>query len=172
MSPWPCLCSFAGQVATSIYIYIYAATLARLVSTWTSRPMAPPWGSQRREPQNDFWTKKRRNKANSKLVTKYAFFTRICIIFCMCKAVYISNGFRMRAGPLKPLNALKTKICFGAFSTNSVFILFRSPWGYGCMVPQWGHRPSDTTRPFSLIRSFNNTTPFNTTKLSNAIKPF
>ena len=57
----------------------------------------------------------------------------------MREAVTISNVSRMRAGPLGPYNALKTKICFEAFFPKNVFILFESPWGYGYLVPQWGH---------------------------------
>ena len=55
----------------------------------------------------------------------------------MREAVYISDGFSMRDGPLGLENALKTKIYFGAFLSPP--ILFGSTWGYGSMVPQWGH---------------------------------
>ena len=51
----------------------------------------------------------------------------------MREPVYISNVFRMRASPLGPKNALKTKIYFGAFLY--LVLLLGSPWGYGYMVP-------------------------------------
>ena len=57
----------------------------------------------------------------------------------MREAVYISNVSRMRAGSLGPLNALKTKNYFGAFSPQTFFILLGSPWGCCYLVPQWGH---------------------------------
>ena len=40
-----------------------------------------------------------RNKINRKVVPEYAFFLRMCTIICMREATYISNGFRIRAGP-------------------------------------------------------------------------
>ena len=92
--------------------------------------MVPPWGgSQRREPPKNF-------------------FLRICNIFCMRETVYISYGFRMRADPLGPQNALKTKIYLWAFPPN-LFLFF---WGaLGAMVP-WCHSGamtvlSDTPAP-------------------------
>ena len=38
----------------------------------------------------------------TRLVAKLAFWARICTIFCMRGATYISDGFRMRAGSLGP----------------------------------------------------------------------
>ena len=58
--------------------------------------MAPPWGlSTQRAPEELLQT-------NSKcyLVAKQAFRARICTIFCMREATYISGGFHMRDGPL------------------------------------------------------------------------
>ena len=80
-------------------------------------------------------------QAKSNLAAEQLFQASICNIFCMRKATYITDGFRMRAGPLGPLNALKTKIQFllYMFPTILVFILFRNPWGYSSMVPQRGH---------------------------------
>ena len=54
-------------------------------------------GSQRREPQKNF-----QQFQKCKLVTKKTFSLRICTMFCMREAVYISSDFRMRAGPLDP----------------------------------------------------------------------
>ena len=57
----------------------------------------------------------------------------------MREAVYISNVSRILPNPLGPLNALKTKIYFGAFRRKMIFLFF---WGaLGAMVPwcQWGH---------------------------------
>ena len=54
-------------------------------------------------------------------------------MFGMCKAKYISDGFRMRAGPeaLKTLSNLKLDFCFLFRVIN--FLLF---WGaLGAMVP-------------------------------------
>ena len=53
----------------------------------------------------------------------------------MRETVYISDGFRMCAGTLCPLNALKTKICFWVFS-NILLLLFLG--ALGSMVP-WCH---------------------------------
>ena len=36
----------------------------------------------------------------------------------------------------------KPRFVFGYFSTNVIFILLGSPWGYGSVVPQWGHKSS------------------------------
>ena len=53
--------------------------------------MAPPWGlSTPRAPK--YYSK-------NKMVAKSVFFLQICTIFCMRETVYISDGFRMRAGP-------------------------------------------------------------------------
>ena len=55
-------------------------------------------GSQRREPKELLQKSK-----TCKLVAKQAFQARIGTIFCMREATYISDGFRMRAGPSRPL---------------------------------------------------------------------
>ena len=47
----------------------------------------------------------------------------------MREAATISNVSRMRAGPPGPYNALKTKICFGAFFPNNVFYYVWDPLG-------------------------------------------
>ena len=59
---------------------------------------APPWGlSTQRAPKELF-----QKIPQSKLVVKYAFVLRICTMFCMREATYISDGFHMRTGTLGP----------------------------------------------------------------------
>ena len=61
-----------------------------------AKNMAPPWGlPTQRAPQELF-------QKELNLIAKQAFRVRICTMSCMREATYISNGFRMRAGPLGP----------------------------------------------------------------------
>ena len=39
----------------------------------------------------------------------------------------------------RPLKRPQNKIIWGAFFPKTFFITFGSPWGYGSMVPPWGH---------------------------------
>ena len=96
-------------------------------------------GSQRREPQKNVFT-------NFKKVSwsqNGRFSLRIYTIFCMRGAVYISDGSRMRAGPLRPLtNPSDLDLFWGIFRKLELFY-FGSPWGYGSLVLQWGHTLSN-----------------------------
>ena len=56
----------------------------------------------------------------------------------MREGVYISYGFRTRAGSLSVKKPSKLIFTLG-HSPPPIFFLFGSPWGYGSMVPQWGH---------------------------------
>ena len=71
-------------------------------------------------------------------------FLRICTIFCMREATYISYGYRMRAGPQALKTPSKLKSPFRHLSPKFVFIILGSPWGYGSMVSQWGHENGAT----------------------------
>ena len=61
----------------------------------------------------------------------------------MREAVYISYGFRMRASPLSPQNALKTKMCFWAFFQKVFVYSFGEPLGL------WFH--GATVGPYNMI---------------------
>ena len=87
-------------------------------------------------PKRTFSTKKERRINWSR---KRCFFLKICTISCMSEAVTISNGSRILPAPLGPLNALKTKICFLAFTPQFLFIFLERPWGYRSLVPPRGH---------------------------------
>ena len=63
----------------------------------------------------------------------------------MRKATYISDGFRMRAGPLGPENALKTNIYFLLFSKYLFFKVWAEPLGL------WFH--GATVGPYVFIHS-------------------
>ena len=65
---------------------------------WTFSAYGPTVGALIAESPKDFLQKK--TKCN--LVAKRAFWARICTISCMRKVTYISDGFRMRAGPPSP----------------------------------------------------------------------
>ena len=64
---------------------------------WQGARYGPTVGAFNAESPKRIVTTKKKGKCN--FVAKQAFRARICTIFCMREAIYISDGFRMRAGP-------------------------------------------------------------------------
>ena len=125
----------------NIYIYIiFFEGLGRIskASQWRTLKrkfwralMAPPRGlSTPRALKVKIKTKK-------EMVAKYAFFVRICTIFCIREAVYISYGSRIPPRPLKRhknFNLLSTIFQFVIFG-----ITFGGAFGLWLQVPCRGH---------------------------------
>ena len=68
------------------------------------------------------------------MISKQAFRARVCTIFCMREATYISDGFRMRAGPWALKTPSKPRLVFCYFSN---YFEGRGA-ALGAMVP-WCH---------------------------------
>ena len=62
-------------------------------------------------------------------VAKQAFQARICTIFHMREATYISDGIRMRACPRGPYKTLKTRIDFLLFFQYILFLFYLGALG-------------------------------------------
>ena len=85
--------------------------------------MAPPWGSQRREPQKDKMEKKQKMCK----VVKQTFRARIWLIFCMRGSYIHFRWFPHAPGSPRPLKRPKNIILLFAFLFLS--FLFFSFWG-------------------------------------------
>ena len=82
----------------SVYVFLSFRVKVNGSETTLSTHHGPTVGALNTEsPQQTFFKTVKKHK----LVTKNIFL-RICTIFCMREATYISDDFRMRAGPLGP----------------------------------------------------------------------
>ena len=117
-----------------IYIYIYTlfSTFVILFSCFVHfirsiQFMAPPRGLS--TPRT---LKVKFENIEKQLVTKYVFFLRICIIFCMREAVTISYGSRILPRPPRPLKRPQNLSLLFASSNFYFFgLFFRTHLGYG-----------------------------------------